>query len=165
MADILAQQNAARAQAIRQRSVLIDEKTMFFSGSTRNVEIVQDADGKMMALGTGKNAGHVFGEVRKGTTKFGGYRREGPWQAPGAAASAAPTGTQTSGAGTERSGNDSSDCDNCQVIIPPSKFESGRFYVQVNSNIAQSDQVDMAGAFSDGFESGNTVEWSVISSP
>lgn len=155
------------ANDIRQRSVLLDTKPMLFSGTAYDVEIVQDKDGKLMALGTGENAGHVFGEVRKGSSLLGGYRREGPWQAPAAASAerTPSTGTQTSSAGEGRSGGSDPNCDNCEFKVPPVRLEGGRFYFQVNSNIAQSDRADMANLFTDGFESGNTVQWSVIAPP
>lgn len=52
-------------------------------GSTYRIEIVRTPDGRTLAVGTGDQAGHVFGEAKEGGF---GWRNEGPWTPPPAPA-------------------------------------------------------------------------------
>lgn len=166
----LPENTGQQANAIRQRSVLVASQKILFSGAVYEIEIVQDSDGNLMALGTGENSGHVFGEIRKTSNPFaGGYRREGPWQEPPAATTSAQQttsgGSSSSGAqGSAGSGN--ADCGaNCEIQVPATRYEPGRFHIVINSEIANSDRIDMSNYFTDGFESGNTMAWTASNPP
>ena len=52
-------------------------------GKTYRIEIVRTPDGRTLAVGTGDQAGHVFGEAKEGGF---GWRNEGPWTPPPAPA-------------------------------------------------------------------------------
>jgi hypothetical protein len=60
------------------------------NGTSYDIEIIKTPDGRTLAVGTGENAGHVFGEAKETSNKlFGDFRREGPWTPPPAKTTAA----------------------------------------------------------------------------
>ncbi len=117
--------------------------TAGLQGTAYRIEIIKTPDGKTLAVGTGENAGHVFGEVKETSNKlFGDWRREGPWSPPPAkTAQSAATSVATPA---------------LRAAAPPQSANA-----QVRSQIANSDRDHMIQpVFLDGFESGNTSAWS-----
>ena len=104
------------------------------AGNAYDIEIIRTPGGKLLAVGTGENANHVFGEVKETSNKlFGDFRREGPWSPP-------PAKTQTATATTP-------------AVTPDPQAANNR----VRSQIANSDRDHMTrNIFLDGFESGDT---------
>jgi|GEM_PF-1223990 len=112
------------------------------AGNAYDIEIIRTPDGKLLAVGTGENANHVFGEVKETSNKlFGDFRREGPWSPPPAKPQ---TATSTATATTP-------------AVAPAPQAANNR----VRTQIANSDRDHMTrNIFLDGFESGNTSAWS-----
>ena len=129
------------------------------------VNVIRTATGSTLAVGTGEHAGHVFGNATEGEW---GNRREGPWTPP--AAQRTPVSETTSSASNTRPGSQTSpegartneDCGaNCQIFYSPAEVRTGQYWIKIN--VANKDRADMTQpTFSDGFESGNTVRWSVV---
>ena len=91
------------------------------NGNSYDIEIIKTPNGRTLAVGTGENAAHVFGEAKETSNKlFGDFRREGPWTPPPAktAAAAATPGRQ--------------------APAPPSPSPSQAAYNRVRSQIANS---------------------------
>ena len=60
------------------------------NGNSYDIEIIKTPDGRTLAVGTGENAGYVFGKAKETSNKlFGDFRREGPWTPPPAKTTAA----------------------------------------------------------------------------
>lgn len=114
------------------------------NGEAYDIEVIKTPDGKMLAVGTGENAGHVFGEVKEPSNKlFGGFRREGPWTAPPAKTTDTATATPTT-----------------QTPAPQRTPSPQTANTEVRSQIANSDREHMLQTqFTDGFESGDVSPW------
>lgn len=115
-------------------------------GQAYRIEIIKTPDGKMLAVGTGKHAGHVFGEVKETTVKiFGDWRREGPWTPPAPAETAKTPAAATPVAPRQTISS-----------LSPEQISNAR----IRSQIANSDRDHMTQPiFTDGFESGDVSPW------
>ena len=117
-----------------------------FQGTIYRIEIIRTPDGKTLAVGTGDQAGHVFGEAKQGSF---GWRREGPWAAPAApTAAAAPAATVAADL-----------VPRLNTRVTPTGEMAANLNIRVE--IADSDREHMSGpAFTDGFETGDVSRWS-----
>ena len=115
-------------------------------GQAYRIEIIKTPDGKMLAVGTGEHAGHVFGEVKETTVKiFGDWRREGPWTPPAPAETAKTPAAATPVAPRQTISS-----------LSPEQISNAR----IRSQIANSDRDHMTQPiFTDGFESGDVSPW------
>lgn len=124
--------------------------TGLLNGNSYDIEVIKTPDGRTLAVGTGENANHVFGEVKESSNKlFGDWRREGPWTPPPAKTqtAAAPEATPAPSPGTQQS----------PTALPVSPQTAN---AQVRSEIANSDRDHMIqSVFTDKFESGDRQEW------
>lgn len=140
------------------------------NGNAYDIEVIRTADGKILAVGTGENAGHVFGEVKETSNKlFGDWRREGPWTPPPAKTPASTqAGQDQFNAGdkievkidtpnVEPSGNTADSGDD---VPPDPSITAGQNNLRVRSQIANSDRDYMTQKFfTDGFESRDQQAW------
>lgn len=111
------------------------------NGSSYEIEIIKTPDGRTLAVGTGENAGHVFGEAKETSNKlFGDFRREGPWTPPPAKTTATATATPGAQAPAPRT-------------TPPSQTANNR----VRSQIAISDRDYLLKT--GGFAPGDALVW------
>jgi hypothetical protein len=70
------------------------------NGNSYDIEIIKTPDGRTLAVGTGENAAHVFGEAKETSNKlFGDFRGEGPWTPPPAKTTAAALTPRTQAPG------------------------------------------------------------------
>lgn len=114
------------------------------NGKAYDIEVIKTPDGKILAVGTGENANHVFGEVKETSNKlFGDFRREGPWTPP------PPASTRQSS---------TTIAPNTAPRTVPSLAQHSN--AQIRSGVANSDRDYMTQPiFTDGFESGNVSQW------
>lgn len=118
--------------------------TAVLNGEAFDIEVIKTPDGRTLAVGTGENAGHVFGEVKETSNKLlGDFRREGPWTPPPAKTTDTATVTPTT-----------------QTPAPQLTPSPQAANTEVRSQIANSDREHMLQTqFTDGFESGDVSPW------
>ena len=117
------------------------------NGNAYDIEVIKTPDGRILAVGTGENAGHVFGEVKETSNKlFGDFRREGPWTPPPAKTTATATATPGTQAPAPRT-------------TPPSQTANNR----VRSQIANSDRDYLLKT--GGFAPGDALGWTSTGGP
>lgn len=115
------------------------------NGNAYDIEVIKTPDGRILAVGTGENVGHVFGEVKETSNKlFGDFRREGPWTPPPAKTTATATATATATPGAQAP---------APRTTPPSQTANNR----VRSQIAISDRDYLLKT--GGFEPGDALNW------